>query len=192
MPSRAAAAGPPTGAQLRSLSQLPTQSSLASQRIYFVMPDRYANASTSNDSGGLTGPRTQDRASTRPTRPSTTAAICRASTGDLQRIKSLGFTALWLTPVLKNDAFENGSAGYHGYWGLDFTTVDPHLGTDQDFADLTAKAHALGLKVYLDVVVNHTADVVQLTGTSYTDSPSRTATGSALPRLATSGARSRA
>ena len=75
--------------------------------------------------------------------------------------------------MLKNDPFENGSAGYHGYWGLDFTTVDPHLGTDQDFADLTAKAHALGLKVYLDVVVNHTADVVQLTGTSYTDIPYR-------------------
>ena len=75
--------------------------------------------------------------------------------------------------MLKNDPFENGSAGYHGYWGLDFTTVDPHLGTDQDFADLTAKAHALGLKVYLDVVVNHTADVVQLTGTAYTDIPYR-------------------
>ena len=36
------------------------------------------------------------------------------------------------------DPVENGSAAYHGYWGLDFTTVDPHLGTDQDFADLVA------------------------------------------------------
>ncbi len=56
-----------------------------------------------------------------------------------------------MTPALKQDPFENGSAAYHGYWGLDFTTVDPHLGTDRDFADLVAAAHALGLKVYLDV-----------------------------------------
>ena len=91
----------------------------------------------------------------------------------LQRIKDLGFTALWLTPVLKQQAVSQGSAAYHGYWGLDFTTVDPHLGTDQDFSDLVTAAHGLGLKVYLDVVVNHTADVVQLTGTSYSDLPYR-------------------
>ena len=82
--------------------------------------------------------------------------------------------------MLKQDPVENGSAAYHGYWGLDFTTVDPHLGTDQDFADLVAKAHGLGLKVYLDVVVNHTADIVQLTGTSYTDAPYRDCHGKAF------------
>src|SRR3978361_1549436 len=47
----------PRGAVLRSLSQLPTQSSLASQRIYFVMPDRYANGVPANDTGGLSGGR---------------------------------------------------------------------------------------------------------------------------------------
>jgi glycosidase len=170
------AGGPPTGAQLRALSQPPSQSSLASQRIYFVLPDRYANASTANDAGGLTGARTKTGLDP------TDAAFyhggdLRGLAGDLQRIKDLGFTALWLTPVLRNDPFENGSAAYHGYWGLDFTTVDPHLGSDQDFADLTARAHALGLKVYLDVVVNHTADVVQLGGTSYTDGPYRDCRG---------------
>ena len=67
-----------------------------------------------------------------------------------------------MTPVLKQQPVSQGSAAYHGYWGLDFTTVDPHLGTDQDFADLVNAAHGLGMKVYLDVVVNHTADVVQL------------------------------
>jgi glycosidase len=49
-----------------------------------------------------------------------------------------------VTPVLKQDPVENGSAAYHGYWGLDFTTVDPHLGSDQDFAAMVAAAHALG------------------------------------------------
>ena len=56
------------------------------------------------------------------------------------------------------------SAAYHGYWGLDFTNVDPHLGTNADFAAFVDCAHSLGLKVYLDVVVNHTADVILLVG----------------------------
>jgi glycosidase len=151
---------------------LPTQSSLASQRIYFVMPDRYANGVGANDTGGLTGPKT-----TTGLDPTQTGFFhggdLKGLAEHLQRIKDLGFTALWLTPVLKQQAFSQGSAAYHGYWGLDFTTVDPHLGTDKDFADLVNAAHGLGLKVYLDVVVNHTADVVLLTGTSYTDIPYR-------------------
>ena len=99
-----------------------------------------------------------------------------------------------MTPVLKQQTVSQGTAAYHGYWGLDFTTVDPHLGTDQDFADLTAAAHALGMKVYLDVVVNHTADVVQLVGTAYSDAsyrdchgkkfnPARYVTAKAFPCL---------
>jgi glycosidase len=136
------------------------------------MPDRYANGSTANDQGGLSGPRA--RTGFDPTDPAYYHGGDLAGlAANLQRVKDLGFTALWVTPVLKQDPFENGSAAYHGYWGLDFTTVDPHLGTDQDFADLVAKAHDLGLKVYLDVVVNHTADIVELTGTSYSDVPYR-------------------
>jgi glycosidase len=157
---------------LQSLSVLPTQSSLASQRIYFVMPDRYANGVGANDTGGLSGGRAVTGYD-----PTDTGYFhggdLRGLAEHLQRIKDLGFTALWVTPVLKQQAVSQGSAAYHGYWGLDFTTVDPHLGTDQDFADLVNAAHGLGLKVYLDVVVNHTADVVQLTGTSYTDIPYR-------------------
>jgi glycosidase len=168
----AGSAGSATPGLPSSLSQLPTQSSLAAQRIYFVIPDRYANGSTANDQGGPAGPRA--RTGFDPTDPGYYHGGDLAGlSANLQRIKDLGFTALWLTPVLKQDPVENGSAAYHGYWGLDFTTVDPHLGSDQDFADLVAKAHGLGLKVYLDVVVNHTADIVQLTGTSYTDAPYR-------------------
>ena len=55
---------------------------------------------------------------------------------------------------------QGSSAAYHGYWIRDFTTVDPHLGTEADFAAFVDCAHRLGLKVYLDVVVNHTADVI--------------------------------
>jgi glycosidase len=166
------ASGPPTGAALAALSQLPTQSSLASQRIYFVMPDRYANGTTANDTGGLTGPRGVTGFD--PTDSGYYhGGDLLGLRENLKRIHDLGFTALWVTPVLKQQTVSQGTAAYHGYWGLDFTTVDPHLGTDQDFADLVAAAHALGMKVYLDVVVNHTADVVQLTGTSYSDIPYR-------------------
>jgi glycosidase len=168
----AGSAGSATSGLPASLTQLPTQSSLASQRIYFVMPDRYANGSTANDQGELSGPRTKTGFD--PTDPAYYhGGDLTGLSGNLQRIRDLGFTALWITPVLRQDPVENGSAAYHGYWGLDFTTVDPHLGTDRDFADLVAKAHGLGLKVYLDVVVNHTADIIQLTGTSYTDIPYR-------------------
>jgi glycosidase len=167
------ASGPPTGAELQALSQLPTQSSLASQRIYFVMPDRYANGSTANDEGGLTG--TRDQTGYDPTDPGYYhGGDLLGLTEHLQRIRDLGFTALWVTPVLKQGPVENGSAAYHGYWGLDFTTVDPHLGTDADFEHMVDAAHALGLKVYLDVVVNHTADVIQLeNGATYSDIPYR-------------------
>ncbi len=164
--------GAPTGAALQSLSVLPAQSSLASQRIYFVMPDRYANGVVANDTGGLARGRAVSGYD-----PTDTGYYhggdLKGLAEHLQRIKDLGFTALWVAPVLKQQPVSQGSAAYHGYWGLDFTTVDPHLGTDQDFADLVSAAHGLGLKVYLDVVVNHTADVVQLTGTTYTDAPYR-------------------
>jgi glycosidase len=161
------------GGSPTSLAAWPAQSSLASQRIYFVMPDRYANGDTSNDTGGLSGSR--DVTGYDPTDPGYYhGGDLKGLTAHLQRIKDLGFTALWVTPVLKQDTVENGSAAYHGYWGLDFTTVDPHLGTDQDFKDMVDAAHALGLKVYLDVVVNHTADVIQLeNGATYSDIPFR-------------------
>ena len=55
---------------------------------------------------------------------------------------------------------QGASAAYHGYWGVDFTDVDRHLGSAEDFKAFTDCAHRLGLKVILDVVVNHTADVI--------------------------------
>ncbi|HEU5363744.1 MAG TPA: alpha-amylase family glycosyl hydrolase [Gaiellaceae bacterium] len=142
------------------------------------MPDRYANGDPSNDTGGLKGP-----SGVTGFDPADAGYYhggdLKGLDGHLQRIKDLGFTALWVTPVLKQDPVESGSAAYHGYWGLDFTTVDPHLGTDADFKKLVDDAHALGLKVYLDVVVNHTADMIELSnGATYSDIPFRNCHGS--------------
>ena len=178
------AAGPPSGAALAALAQPGADSSLATDRIYFVMTDRYANGDPSNDMGGLTGGR-----STTGFDPTSTAfwhggdfkgltGGCTDPVHGLQRIKNLGFNAIWVTPAVVNQILSGSSAGYHGYWGLDFTRVDPHLGTDQDFADFVDCAHSLGMKVILDVVVNHTGDVVELSGGStYSAAPDRNCHG---------------
>ncbi len=54
----------------------------------------------------------------------------------------------------------SASAWYHGYWITDFTQVDPHFGTNKDLSATISKAHAKGMKVFFDVITNHTADVV--------------------------------
>jgi glycosidase len=176
------APAPPAGAALAVLAKPPTRTSIASQRIYFVMTDRYANGSTDNDRGGRTGTRGVTGFD-----PTDTGWFhggdfrgltggCTTGTG-LARIKALGFTAVWVTPPFGQQAVQGSSAGYHGYWIRDFTSVDPHLGTEQEFAAFVTCAHELGLKVYLDVVVNHTADVIVPTGSGYSTAPYRDCRG---------------
>jgi glycosidase len=178
----APAPAPPADAALVVLAKPPTRSSIASQRIYFVMTDRYANGNADNDRGGRTGIRGVTGFD-----PTDTGWFhggdfrgltggCTTGTG-LARIKALGFTAVWVTPPFGQQAVQGSSAAYHGYWIRDFTTVDPHLGTEQDFEALVACAHQLGLKVYLDVVVNHTADVIVPTGSGYSTTPYRDCRG---------------
>jgi glycosidase len=163
----------PAGAALQAIAAPPARTSLASQRIYFVMTDRYANGDPSNDRAGLSGSR--DVTGYDPTDPGFfhggdlrgLTGTCNDPQRGLARIKGLGFTAIWVTPPVAQKYVQGTSAAYHGYWGRDFTTVDPHLGTDADFADFVSCAHSLGLKVFMDVVVNHTADIVQLSNPSY-------------------------
>src|SRR5215218_5670782 len=80
----------------------------------------------------------------------------------LDYIEGLGTDSIWLTPSFKNKPVqpEDKSAGYHGYWITDFTQVDPHLGTNEDLTELVAAAHARGMKVFFDIITNHTADVI--------------------------------
>jgi glycosidase len=132
--------------------------------IYFVLPDRFENGDPSNDRGGLSG----DRLTTGydPTgKGFFHGGDLKGLTKRLDYIKGLGATTVWLTPIFTNKAVQGPkgqeSAGYHGYWITDFTHVDPHLGTDADFEGLVDAAHAKGMKVYMDIVVNHTADVIQ-------------------------------
>ena len=165
-------AGPPTGGTLAALATPGAPVGLASDRIYFVMTDRYANGDPSNDTGGAGGGRSATGYD-----PTSTAWFhggdlkgltggCTDPVHGLARIRNLGFNAIWITPPVVNQVSQGDSGGYHGYWGLDFTRVDPHLGSNQDFADFVGCAHSLGMKVIMDVVVNHTGDVIQLEGGS--------------------------
>jgi len=179
---KVSAPAPPAGAALTALAQPPSRRSLASQRIYFVVTDRYANGDPANDRGGRTGTRGvtgYDPADTGWFHGGDFRGLtggCTTGTG-LARIKALGFTAVWVTPPFGQKAVQGSSAAYHGYWIRDFTSVDPHLGTNQDFADFVDCAHRLGLKVYLDVVVNHTADIVVPSGSGYSAAPYRDCRG---------------
>lgn len=136
---------------------------LASDLIYFVMPDRYLNGDTSNDRiGGGYNP--SDTAFFHGGDLKGLTGTCAPGDNGLARIKSLGFTAVWLTPLVTQVAPTAVGAGYHGYWGLDFLNVDPHLGTNADLTNFMSCAKRLNLKVILDIVVNHTGDVIRYQG----------------------------
>jgi len=166
------APSPPSGAELAALSVPPTHGPLATQRIYFLMTDRYANGDPSNDRGRRTGSRAAtgyDPTDVGWFHGGDLAGLTGTCEGDphgLARIKALGFTSVWITPPFGQKAVQGDSAAYHGYWITDFTAPDPRLGTAAEFGAMVECAHRLGLKVILDVVVNHTADVISLTGGS--------------------------
>src|SRR5438309_4824406 len=131
--------------------------------IYFVLPDRFENGDPANDRGGLSG----DRLTTGfdPTSKGFyNGGDLKGLIRRLDYIQGLGATALWVAPIFKNKPVQgpkgHESAGYHGYWITDFTRVDPHFGTNADFKALVDAVHARGMKFYMDIVVNHTADVI--------------------------------
>jgi glycosidase len=74
-------------------------------------------------------------------------------------IGDLGTKAIWLSPVLKNARPEEWAWNYHGYGAQDFLSVDERLGTETDLENLVTEAHARGLYVILDIVLNHAARV---------------------------------
>ncbi len=75
----------------------------------------------------------------------------------LDYIQGLGCGAVWISPILKNRQDQPGS--YHGYGIQDFLQIDPRFGTLADLRELTQQAHARGMYVILDVVINHSGDV---------------------------------
>ncbi|MEU6139163.1 pullulanase-type alpha-1,6-glucosidase [Streptomyces sp. NPDC047081] len=169
-PLAAHADSPPAPPSDAELAAAPARHDDTREQFYFVMPDRFANGDTANDEGGLTGSRLSTGYD--PTdKGFYQGGDLKGLTKKLDYIKGLGTTAIWMAPIFKNQPVQgtgsNASAGYHGYWITDFTQVDPHFGTNKDLETLISKAHAKGMKVFFDVITNHTADVVDYEEKSY-------------------------
>jgi glycosidase len=114
--------------------------------IYLIMPDRFADGDPSNNfpqSG------TYDRSEARAYH----GGDLRGIQQHLPYLKDLGVTALWITPIYNND--DHTGHDYHGYGAVDLYSVEEHFGTLADYRSLVQAAHALGLKVILDIVPNH-------------------------------------
>ena len=151
---------------LTSLARPTIRGGAANSQIYFVMTDRFVNGDTSNDEAGLSG------------FPAVTGfdptdigyfhgGDLNGLTSKLDYIEGLGFNSIWITPPVKQKYVQGDSAAYHGYWGLDFTTIDPHLGTEEDFKNFVSEAHKRGIKVIVDIVINHTGDIIKYKGDVY-------------------------
>lgn len=171
-----------------ALVRAPVRQAGHDEVIYFVMTDRFANGDPSNDRGGSASVDPLEHGFDPTDAGFYHGGDLAGLEGKLDYLEGLGVTALWITPAFRNrwvqgDGTMGGSsAGYHGYWQVDLTTIDPHLGSNQEMKDLIAAAHARGMKVYFDVVTNHTGDVIQYVGggSAYrnkTDYPYRDAGG---------------
>lgn len=180
-----AAPRPPSPPSDARLAREPARHDLTREQFYFVLPDRFANGDTSNDRGGLRGSRLETGFD--PTdKGFYQGGDLKGLTQRLDYVKGLGTTAIWLAPIFKNRPVQgtgkDASAGYHGYWITDFTQVDPHFGTNADLSKLIDKAHGKGMKVFFDVITNHTADTVDYAEKEYGYKPK-----GAYPYLDTDG-----
>ncbi len=138
------------------------RASVTDETFYFVMADRFENGSTANDTGGIQGGPNQ-HGFDQTNKGFYQGGDLKGLLNRIDYIRGLGTTSIWLTPSFKNKAvqLEDGpSAGYHGYWVTDFTQIDPHLGTNDELRALVEAAHERGMKVYFDIITNHTADVI--------------------------------
>ncbi|MGZ5200106.1 MAG: alpha-amylase family glycosyl hydrolase [Telluria sp.] len=127
--------------------------------VYLVMTDRFDNASHANDHAYG---REDDAAKLRGFMGGDLAGV----TAKIREgyFNDLGVDAIWITPPVEQihggtDEGTGKSYAFHGYWARDFTAVDARLGTAKDVRDLVDAAHAKGLRVLLDVVMNHTGPV---------------------------------
>ena len=172
----AALAGAQATASEPPLGWYGTTEPFASEAVYFVLTDRFVNGDPANDQreqGGAN--RTFDRpltgANGEPDNIGYLGGDFRGILEHADYIRGMGFTAVWITPIVDNpdeafaggfrigEAFfaDRGKTGYHGYWGVNFYRVDEHLESEGlRFADFTRRMREEhGLKVVLDIVANH-------------------------------------
>lgn len=171
---RPASIGEIDWAALLDRSFTPSPTSWSEQVLYFLLVDRFSDGKEDGylDTDGFpvagTTPSFRPEDDGSATRDEASAAAWRAAgatwcggtfngiRSKLGYLKRLGVTALWISPVLKQ---RTESSHYHGYGTQDFLTVDPRFGTQEELVALVAEAHAAGLYVLLDVILNHAGDV---------------------------------
>ena len=108
--------------------------------IYFLMTDRFCDGDPNNNQGVA-----------KESLSSYHGGDFQGIIDKLDYIKDLGFTAIWISPVVKNQV-----AGYHGYWATDFYQTNEHFGSLAKLKELVQEAHKKEIKVIFDQVVNHT------------------------------------
>ncbi len=121
--------------------------------IYFLLVDRFDNNQPDIPAyDPATAPRGRDPERGKVFQGGNLKGIIRR----LDYIRGLGANAIWLSPVFKNRRETNDS--YHGYGIQNFLEVDPRFGTTEDLQELVRQAHAKGIYVILDIIINHTGD----------------------------------
>ena len=126
--------------------------------VYFMMTDRFFDGNESNNTASGTD--------TYGDNPGLYHGGDFAGvTAKLDYLQDLGVNTIWLTPIVKNIAgvtvTDEGkedvpyNAAYHGYWASDFTKLNPTLGTTEEFETMISEAHKRGMRIMVDIVVNH-------------------------------------
>jgi alpha-amylase len=124
--------------------------------VYFLLTDRFFNGDPDND---INFDRTGETAKLRGFEGGDLKGVIRKfEEGYFDR---LGITALWTTPWMEqiHGGTDEGTGltyGFHGYWISDWTSLDPNFGTEEDLARLVETAHKHGIRVVMDVIINHT------------------------------------
>lgn len=115
--------------------------------LYLITPDRFANGNPNNDNvKGL------KEKINRKNKGGRHGGDIKGIADNLKYIKDMGFTAIWVNPVLENDMKDYS---YHGYSTTDFYKVDQRFGSNEEYRQLCQKAKAMGIKVIMDMIVNH-------------------------------------
>ncbi|WP_051556659.1 alpha-amylase family glycosyl hydrolase [Alkalihalobacterium bogoriense] len=127
-------------------------------RIYFLLTDRFFDGDSSNNDPYGVGYDTSMPGAYK-------GGDFKGITERLDYLDALGINTIWINPIVENIVYDVRHAddphitpyyGYHGYWASNFEELNPHFGTMEDFHELIDEAHARGMKLMIDVVLNHT------------------------------------
>jgi glycosidase len=155
------------GCGAESLFQPSVRSPHLGEIIYCLMPDRFYCGDPSNNRGGSSSTNPNVNGFDPSNQNFFHGGDLKGVTDKLDYLRDLGATAIWMSPIFRNRTVQEfgpgkpPKAGYHGYWVLDFTNVDPHFGSKADYGRLISSAKDRGMGIIMDVVVNHTAHVIQ-------------------------------